>query len=52
MEIADKIYQQVKTMSVERANKVLEFIKFLEFKYSKHENVDETDYILNNASFM
>lgn len=56
MEIADKIYQRVKAMSSERANEVLDFVEFLESKDSKNasvtENIDETDYILNNVSLM
>lgn len=50
MEIADKIYQHVKAMPSEMADEVLDFIEFLELKYSK--NTKETAYILNNQSLM
>lgn len=50
MEIADKIYQHVKSMPSEMADEVLDFIEFLELKYSK--NTEETAYILNNQSLM
>jgi|WetSurMetagenome_2_1015567.scaffolds.fasta_scaffold02938_2 hypothetical protein len=49
MEIVEKIHEHVKKMPFEMANEVLDFVEFLE---SKHQNIQETDYVLNNPFLM